>query len=150
MLEPSSFSRSPTHPGILMTQDSSIFAMYKLASVIERSFNTKSSEKIIKYILIHISNHALKYENSQTKKFFHAYKLKNKIYLELVKKSLDQSRRLKSRFEFINLLKAYFRYYKNLSLEKILKDKKTFYNYANFKLINFFKSQKKNLLKKIK
>ena len=45
ILEPSSFSRSPTHPGILMTQDSSIFAMYKLASVIERSFNTKSSEK---------------------------------------------------------------------------------------------------------
>ena len=51
-----------------MTQDSSIFAMYKLASVIERSFNTQSSEKIIKLILIHIS-HALKYENSKTKNF---------------------------------------------------------------------------------
>ena len=131
-----------------MTQDASIFAMYKLASVIERSFNTKSSEKIIKFILIHISNHALKYENSQTKKFFNTYKLKNKIYWPLVKKSLDRSRRLSSKFEFINLFKAYFRYYKNIILKKIIKDEETFYFYANFKLIKFIKYQIKNLFKK--
>lgn len=149
IIEPSSFSRSPTHPAILMSQDSAFFAMYKLASVIERSFKTKSSEKIIELILIQISNIALKSETAQTKKFFSAYKLKNKRYWKLVKNSLDKSRKLKSKFEFIYLLKAYFRYYKNLFLEKIFQDKETYYFYANFKLISFIKDLMKIFLKKL-
>ena len=150
ILEPSSFSRSPTHPRILMTQDSSIFAMYKLASVIESSFNTPSSEKIIKLIFKNISYQALKFENFKTKNFFNTYKLKNKSYFRLIKESLDKSRQLKSKFEFFKLLLAYFRYYKNLFLEKIFKDKETFYIYANFNLIKFIKSLMKILFKKVK
>ena len=123
ILEPTSFSRSPTHPGILMTQDSYIFAMYKLASEIEQSFDTQKSEKIIRLIFKNISKYALKFENSLTKKFFDTYKLKNKKYGKLIADSLSQSRKIKSRFELFYLIKAYCRYYKNLFFEKFFKKK---------------------------
>ena len=117
IIEPTSFSRSPTHPGILMTQDSYIFAMYKLASEIEQSFDTEKAERIIKLIFKHISQYALKFENSRTRIFFDTYKLKNKKYWKLISESLNQSRRIKSKFEFFYLIKAYLRYYKNLFLK---------------------------------
>lgn len=120
IIESTSFSKSRTHPAIIMTQDSCLFAMYKLASVIEYSFDNHSSEKIIRLILAHISNIPLKWENMSTRKFFKTYQLKNKKYHKELKTSLNKSRRLKSKFEVYYLLKAYLRYYKNIILEKYI------------------------------
>ncbi len=121
IIEPTSFSKSKTHPARLMSQDSCLFAMYKLASVIEANFDNLTSEKIIKIIYNHISKIALEFEGPITKKFFHAYKLKNKKYEYLFKESINKSKNLKSRFQKYKFLKEFIRFYRNKFSEKFLK-----------------------------
>tara|TARA_Y100001968_G_scaffold324876_1_gene365132 strand:- start:3275 stop:3928 length:654 start_codon:yes stop_codon:yes gene_type:complete len=117
-MEYSSFSNSQTHPGIIMRQDSLLYAFYKLVAHASKLFNSDEFYDISKYIYQRSSQVPLRYENKLTKLFFNTYYPKEEKLRLWAKESLNQSRKLKSIFERYFLIKAYLRYFRNVYLRK--------------------------------
>ena len=106
--EPTSFSISPTHPGITLIQDSSLFALYKAAFYIEQKFGAEKTKQTIKNIFIKISKIALIKEDKFIKNFFNTYRVKDKELLNFSKVSLKKSRKIKSSLSvFIDYISRY-------------------------------------------
>ena len=100
---------SPTHPGITLIQDSSLFALYKVAFFIEQAFGSEKNKNTLKNILKKISNTALIKEDIFVKNFFKSYQLKDKYLRNFSRASLKKSRKLKSPLNvFIEYLSRYF------------------------------------------
>ena len=125
-IELTSFSESPTHPGIKMRQDAEIYALYKLVWVAEKLFQSKSAENIIRMIYKKCSKIPLNEESNKSKLFFKTYLPFEKEKQHLAINTIKSSRALRSQFEFLYKIKSILRFYRN-----VLKEKKAFKTILN-------------------
>lgn len=119
-LELSSFSESPTHPSIKMRQDGEIYALYKVAWIAEKLFQSKSADNIIKMIYKKCSKIPLNEESNSSKLFFKTYLPLEKEKQLFAINSIKVARSLKSPLEIIYKIKGILRFYRNLLREKKL------------------------------
>ena len=94
--EPTSYSISPTHPGITLIQDSSLFALYKAAFYIEQKFGAEKTKNTLKNIYFKIGKIALIKEDKFVKNFLKTYRVKDKYLSNFSKVSLKKSRKIQS------------------------------------------------------
>ncbi len=108
IVEPTSFSISPTHPGITLIQDSSLFALYKVAFFIEQLFGAEKTKNTLKNIFFKIGKIALIKEDIFVKNFLYTYRVKDKHLSKYSKVSLKKSRKIQSSLSvFTNLISRY-------------------------------------------
>ena len=113
-----SFSESPTHPGIKMRQDAEIYALYKLVWVAEKLFQSKSAENIIRMIYKKCSKIPLNEESNKSKLFFKTYLPFEKEKQHLAINTIKSSRALRSPYEFFYKIKSILRFYRNVFREQ--------------------------------